>query len=92
MRLPNPGLQHKNTLCPDAWAPLQRCTHGRRLRRYCANTVAVSVRIATAYAWLTSMAVVVIVPLDVYSTLDHEKPPELGIMWDIAYWCVHRRR
>ncbi|PNH04704.1 LMBR1 domain-containing protein 2 [Tetrabaena socialis] len=50
------------------------------LRRYCANSVVLSVKLTTAYAWLTSMAVVAIVPLDVFSTLDNKKPHELGVL------------
>jgi hypothetical protein len=45
-----------------------------------------SVKVTTAYAWLTAMAVVAIVPLDVFSTLDHKKPNALGYMWDVAFW------
>ncbi|GLC39990.1 hypothetical protein PLESTB_000120900 [Pleodorina starrii] len=58
------------------------------LRRYCANSVVFSVKVTTAYAWLTAMAVVAIVPLDVFSTLDNKKPSELGYMWDVAFWST----
>ncbi|EFJ41548.1 hypothetical protein VOLCADRAFT_98436 [Volvox carteri f. nagariensis] len=34
------------------------------------------------------MAVVAIVPLDVYSTLDNSKPSELGVMWNVAFWST----
>ncbi|KAG2435358.1 hypothetical protein HXX76_007431 [Chlamydomonas incerta] len=34
------------------------------------------------------MAVVAIVPLDVYSTLNYHKPSELGVMWDVAFWST----
>eukprot|EP00201_Polytomella_parva_P006581 CAMPEP_0175081692 /NCGR_PEP_ID=MMETSP0052_2-20121109/26305_1 /TAXON_ID=51329 ORGANISM="Polytomella parva, Strain SAG 63-3" /NCGR_SAMPLE_ID=MMETSP0052_2 /ASSEMBLY_ACC=CAM_ASM_000194 /LENGTH=865 /DNA_ID=CAMNT_0016352733 /DNA_START=108 /DNA_END=2702 /DNA_ORIENTATION=- len=34
------------------------------------------------------MAVVAIVPVDVYSTLNGKKPVELGIMWNFAYWST----
>lgn len=49
-----------------------------------------TVKGATSYAWLTAMAVVAIVPLDVYSTLNSHKPSELGVMWDVAFWCARR--
>ncbi|PNW77818.1 hypothetical protein CHLRE_10g453100v5 [Chlamydomonas reinhardtii] len=58
------------------------------LRRYCANSVTLTVKGATSYAWLTAMAVVAIVPLDVYSTLNSHKPSELGVMWDVAFWST----
>ncbi|KXZ44947.1 hypothetical protein GPECTOR_60g724 [Gonium pectorale] len=58
------------------------------LRRYCAHSVVLSVKVTTAYAWLTAMAVVAIVPLDVFSTLDKRQPEELGYMWDVAFWST----
>mmetsp|Transcript_25028 Transcript_25028/g.45297 ORF Transcript_25028/g.45297 Transcript_25028/m.45297 type:complete len:451 (-) Transcript_25028:887-2239(-) len=58
------------------------------LRRYSSRTVTLGVKTAAAYAWLTSMAVVAIVPVDVYSTLNGKKPVELGIMWNFAYWST----
>ncbi|KAG2481922.1 hypothetical protein HYH03_019121 [Edaphochlamys debaryana] len=58
------------------------------LRRYCAKSVMLTVKVTTAYAWLISMAVVAIVPLDVFSTLDDKKPSELGVMWDVAFWST----
>ncbi|GIL77008.1 hypothetical protein Vretimale_3267 [Volvox reticuliferus] len=58
------------------------------LRRYCASSVVLSVKVTTAYAWLTAMAVVAIVPLDVFSTLNNSKPSELGYMWNVAFWST----
>ncbi|GFR49399.1 hypothetical protein Agub_g11451 [Astrephomene gubernaculifera] len=58
------------------------------LRRYCAKSVVFTVKVTTAYAWLTAMAVVAIVPLDVFSTLDNKKPVELGYMWNVAFWST----
>lgn len=57
-----------------------------RLRRFCAASVSLPVKLVTAYAWLNCMAVVAIVPIDVYSTLNHTKPNELGYMWMVAFW------
>lgn len=58
------------------------------LRRYCSDSVTWSVKVATAYGWLTAMAVVAIVPLDVYSSLSKHPPSVLGIMWDVAFWST----
>lgn len=57
-----------------------------RLRRFCAASVTVPVKLVTAYAWLNCMAVVAIVPIDVYSTLEHKKTAALGYMWMVAFW------
>ena len=62
-----------------------------RLKRYCSDTVPVSVRVATAYAWLTSFSIVVLVPLDVYTTLVQKPEPAIGVMWNISYWSTQVR-
>lgn len=62
-----------------------------RLKRYCSDTVPVSVRVATAYAWLTSFSIVVLVPLDVYTTLMQKPEPAIGVMWNISYWSTQVR-
>jgi hypothetical protein len=51
----------------------------------------VSVRLATAYAWLTSVSIVVLVPLDVFSTLTFKREPAVGYMWNVAYWSTQVR-
>ncbi len=58
------------------------------LRRYAARTVPWVVLLATAYAWLTSMSIVVITPLDVETTLTKTPSKALGVLWQIAYWST----
>ena len=82
------GQEARGSPCIDLADHPRSCVEPCRLRRYCADTVVWSVRITTAFAWLTSMMVVAVVPLDVYSTLKHEKPAALGVMWNIAFWCA----
>jgi hypothetical protein len=58
------------------------------LRRYAGPNVPVVVKLATSYAWLTSLSIVVIVPIDVYTTLTKQQTPVMGVLWDICYWST----
>lgn len=42
----------------------------------------------TCVAWLTSLSVIALVPIDVYSTLADIAVPALDILWSVSYWCV----
>ena len=65
-----------------------------RIRRYASPTVSLVVRFVTAYAWLTSMCIVALVPIDVWSTLmNMQSAPDIVcpitaiyVIWNIAYW------
>ena len=44
--------------------------------------------LATAYAWLTAMMVIALVPIDVWAAYIMSSATEpIFIMWNIAYWC-----
>jgi hypothetical protein len=93
-------------LCVRAWCWAQAqlangclrmpptCLHGtaiaRRIRRYAGQGVELVVKGATAYAWLTSMCIVALVPLDVWTTLAQITAGRafVGVLWSISYWCV----
>lgn len=69
---------------PDHWPPPPtRC----RIRKFAARNLEVAVQLATAYAWLTSMMVIALVPIDVwgaYTQSPSTKP--IFILWNVAYW------
>lgn len=65
---------------------LHKCPHSSRINHYAEKHVEWSVRLATGYGWLTSMGVVALVPLDVWSTLAKQPVAAIGTLWDIAYW------
>lgn len=57
------------------------------LRRYCYKNVPLIVRLAVSYAWLVSMSIVVLVPLDIYTTFENEHGFKIiEIIWKISYW------
>lgn len=69
---------------PACW-PSHSCLCS--IRRYAARNLEVAVQLATAYAWLTSMMVIALVPIDVwgaYTQSPSTKP--IFILWNIAYW------
>ena len=41
----------------------------------------------TCAAWLTSLSVVALVPIDVYTTLAGKEVGALGTLWSVSYWC-----
>lgn len=50
------------------------------------------VLLTTFVGWLTALSVVALVPIDVYSSLAHDDPGPLAILWSISYWCVRDAR
>lgn len=58
------------------------------LRRYAAPSVPYVVLLATAYAWLTSFSIVVLVPIDVWTTLAKRPNSAINVMWAICYWST----
>jgi hypothetical protein len=58
------------------------------LRRYAAPSVPYIVLAATAYAWTVSMSIVLVVPLDVASTLLKRPERGISILWQITYWST----
>jgi hypothetical protein len=40
----------------------------------------------TFVGWLTSLSVVALVPIDVYTSLAHRDPGSLDVLWSISYW------
>ena len=59
------------------------------LRRYAAPSVPAVVKAATAYAWLVAFVVVVLVPMDVFSTLvGRQDNRVVDVMWQVCYWST----
>lgn len=52
------------------------------------SSVPVVVRLITAYAWLVSFSIVVLVPIDVYRTLASRESASLGAFWNFAFWST----
>jgi hypothetical protein len=46
------------------------------------------VKAVTGVAWITTLLVCCIVPIDVYSTLASRNPEGIEILWDISYWST----
>ena len=57
-----------------------------RLRRYAAPTVHWFARLLVLAGWVTSVSIVALVPIDVWSTLKHSQNTSINIMWSISYW------
>lgn len=53
-----------------------------------AKSVPAQVKAVTAWAWLTTLLICCIVPIDVYSTLQSKDPEAIGVLWDICYWST----
>ncbi|EFN54970.1 hypothetical protein CHLNCDRAFT_134747 [Chlorella variabilis] len=58
------------------------------LRKLAAPKVTPVVLAVTFVGWLTSLSVVALVPIDVYSALGHKDPGSLDILWSISYWST----
>lgn len=59
------------------------------IRKFAAKNVTLIIRLATAYAWLTTMMVIALVPMDCWAS--YSPPPStegIFILWNIAYWCA----
>jgi LMBR1-like membrane protein len=50
--------------------------------------VPLQVKIVTGYAWLTTLLICCIVPIDVFSTLRGVNPLAIDDLWDISYWST----
>ncbi|GAQ89609.1 hypothetical protein KFL_005410080 [Klebsormidium nitens] len=46
------------------------------------------VKTVVAYAWFTNLSIVILVPIDVYTTLHHGRSNAVSIMWSTAYWSA----
>lgn len=53
-----------------------------------AKGVPAQVLVVTGYAYLTTLLICCIVPLDVQSTLAGQNQPAIVILWDISYWST----
>ena len=65
----------------------------RRLRRYAAPKTPAVVLVNTGVAWGVALAMITLVPFDVYSTQSHHNGagiplPELGQIWTWLYWAA----
>ncbi|KAI8464460.1 MAG: LMBR1-like membrane protein-domain-containing protein, partial [Monoraphidium minutum] len=59
------------------------------LRRYAAPSVPLVVKATTAYAWLVAFVVVVLVPIDVFTTLSLQSGDvAVDIMWKTCFWST----
>lgn len=62
-------------------------TNNCRIRKFAAKNVEIIVLMATAYAWLTAMMVIALVPIDVWAAYIMSKNTQpITVMWNIAYW------
>ena len=43
-------------------------------------------QLTTAVAWITSIGIVALVPIDVWSTLNKTSRESVAVMWSVAYW------
>ncbi|KAL4450039.1 hypothetical protein ABPG77_010708 [Micractinium sp. CCAP 211/92] len=58
------------------------------LRKMAAPKVTPVVLMTTFVGWLTALSVVALVPIDVYSSLAHDDPGPLAVLWSISYWST----
>lgn len=77
-----------SAVCLTDWARACHTCALCSIRKYAGKDVEWIVRIATAYAWLTSMCIVGLVPLDVWTTLAGITTARdfVGVLWSVAYW------
>jgi len=52
------------------------------------KNVPLSVRIAMAYAWLTSISIIAFIPVDVWATLNGNNVHPIYVMWEISFWST----
>ena len=67
---------------------MRPCSSRRRLCKLAAPKVTPVVLAITYLGWLTSLSVVALVPIDVYSALTYKNTGPLVTLWSISYWCV----
>ncbi|KAK9907685.1 hypothetical protein WJX75_008089 [Coccomyxa subellipsoidea] len=58
------------------------------LRRYASPRVPLLVRLIAAVGWMTSISIIAIVPIDVWTTLNGGNNKSVFIMWAICYWAT----
>ncbi|KAK9808359.1 hypothetical protein WJX73_005749 [Symbiochloris irregularis] len=58
------------------------------LRRYAAPTMPYLPRIVTAVAWVTSIGIVALVPIDIWSTMNKTSRKSVSVIWSTAYWTT----
>ncbi|KAL6780666.1 hypothetical protein ACKKBF_B12240 [Auxenochlorella protothecoides x Auxenochlorella symbiontica] len=57
-------------------------------KRYVAPRISLLSVAITCAAWLTSLSVISLVPIDVYSTVSERPVPALDMLWTISYWST----
>ncbi len=57
-----------------------------RLRKYASPRVPLLVRLIAGVGWFTSISIIAIVPIDVWTTLNGGDNSSIFIMWKICYW------
>ncbi len=60
--------------------------HMHRLRKYASPRVPLLVRLIAGVGWFTSISIIAIVPIDVWTTLNGGDNSSIFIMWKICYW------
>eukprot|EP00884_Botryococcus_braunii_P014847 jgi/Botrbrau1/23363/Bobra.0051s0016.1 len=58
------------------------------IRRYAAPSVPILVRFIASIGWLTSISIVALVPIDVWTTLNHNSSESILILWMSCYWTT----
>ncbi len=58
-----------------------------RIRKFAAKNVGLVIELATAYAWLTAMMVIALVPIDCWAAyVQSKETTPIFVLWNIAYW------
>lgn len=57
-----------------------------RLRRFSAPNTHWFAKLLVMAGWITSISIVALVPIDVWSTLKHTQNKSINAMWSISYW------
>lgn len=78
---PPPAAAHPSRPPPPLACP--PCS----LRKLAAPKVTPVVLVVTYAGWLTSLSVVALVPIDVYTSLAGKDTGALSTLWSISYWC-----
>lgn len=66
-----------------------RSVNSCSIRKFAAKNVEPVVLVATAYAWLTAMMIIALVPIDVWAAyIMSPATTPIFIMWNIAYWST----
>jgi len=58
------------------------------LRYYASPKLSLLVYCSTGLAWLTSLSIISLVPIDVWATVSQQRNERIGTLWDISYWIT----